>query len=123
MMYEAAEAGNYCAPDHLLDPAILDNQFLSDHYGIQVMLELAVDKKDSHFKYISKKKELLNLSELDVILIRQDPPFDMNYITSTYLLEQLPPSTVVLNNPISIRNSAEKIYPIQFQIQKETSAT
>ena len=73
------------------------------------------DQKDSHFKYISKKKELLNLSELDVILIRQDPPFDMNYITSTYLLEQLPPSTVVLNNPISIRNSAEKIYPIQFQ--------
>jgi len=72
------------------------------------------DQKDTHFKYISKKKELLNLSELDVILIRQDPPFDMNYITSTYLLEQLPPSTVVLNNPISIRNSAEKIYPIQF---------
>ena len=73
------------------------------------------DKNDSHFKYISEEKELINLSDMDVILIRQDPPFDMNYITSTYLLEQLPSSTVILNNPISIRNSAEKIYPIKFQ--------
>ncbi len=73
------------------------------------------DKNDSHFKYISEEKELINLSDMDVILIRQDPPFDMNYITSTYLLEQLPSSTVILNNPISIRNSAEKMYPIKFQ--------
>ena len=72
------------------------------------------DQKNAHFKYKSEKKELLNLAEVDVVLIRQDPPFDMNYISSTYLLEQLPSSTVVLNNPSSIRNAAEKIYPFQF---------
>ena len=73
------------------------------------------DQKDSHFKYMSEKKEILNLADVDVVLIRQDPPFDMNYISSTYLLEQLPSSIVVLNNPFSIRNAAEKIYPFQFQ--------
>ena len=73
------------------------------------------DKKDVYFKYLSEKKEILNLANFDVVLIRQDPPFDMNYISSTYLLEQLPPSTVVLNDPSSIRNAAEKIYPFQFQ--------
>ena len=64
---------------------------------------------------MSDKKEILNLANMDVVLIRQDPPFDMNYISSTYLLEQLPSSIVVLNNPFSIRNAAEKIYPFQFQ--------
>lgn len=73
------------------------------------------DQKNFHFKYRSEKKQQLNLVEVDVVLIRQDPPFDMNYISSTYLLEQLPSSTVVLNNPISIRNAAEKIYPFKFQ--------
>ena len=73
------------------------------------------DQKDSHFKYLSKKKEKLNLSTVDVILIRQDPPFNMNYISSTYLLEQLSSSTVVLNDPFSIRNAAEKIYPFKFK--------
>ena len=72
------------------------------------------DQKEAYFKYLSKKKEILNLADMDVVLIRQDPPFDMNYISSTYLLEQLPSSTVVLNNPSSIRNAAEKIYPFQF---------
>ena len=73
------------------------------------------DQKETYFKYLSEKKELFNLAEVDVVLIRQDPPFDMNYISSTYLLEQLSSSTVVLNNPVSIRNAAEKIYPFQFQ--------
>ncbi len=73
------------------------------------------DHKDIYFQYLNKKKQFLNLAEFDVVLIRQDPPFDINYITSTYLLEQLPKTTVVLNNPTSIRNAAEKIYPIEFK--------
>ncbi len=73
------------------------------------------NKQDSHFKYKHEKKEIINLDEFDVVLIRQDPPFDMNYISSTYLLEQLPSDTIVLNHPKSIRNAAEKIYPFQFQ--------
>ena len=71
---------------------------------------------NNHFKYISKKKELLNLADFNVVLIRQDPPFDMNYISSTYILEKLPSSTIVLNNPASIRNAAEKFYPYKLSI-------
>ena len=49
------------------------------------------------------------LSDFDVILMRQDPPFDMAYITATHLLEMLPPSTMVVNNPAEVRNAPEKL--------------
>ena len=45
----------------------------------------------------------------DVILMRQDPPFDMAYITATYLLEMLNPKTMVINNPAEVRNAPEKL--------------
>jgi glutathione synthase len=56
----------------------------------------------------------LDLAEVDVILVRQDPPFDMNYITYTHLLEHLPHSTVVLNNPREIRNAPEKLFVLRY---------
>lgn len=49
------------------------------------------------------------LSDFDVILMRQDPPFDMAYITATHLLEMLPASTMVVNNPAEVRNAPEKL--------------
>lgn len=55
-----------------------------------------------------------SLSSFDVILMRQDPPFDMNYLTYTYLLEQLPTSTLVLNNPKEVRNCPEKLFACHF---------
>ena len=55
-----------------------------------------------------------NLRELDVVLIRQDPPFDMAYITNTYLLEKLHPDVLVVNNPTAIRNAPEKLLPFLF---------
>lgn len=53
--------------------------------------------------------ETRNLSDFDVILMRQDPPFDMAYITATHLLEMLPASTMVVNNPCEVRNAPEKL--------------
>lgn len=53
----------------------------------------------------------LDLTTMDVVLLRQDPPFHMPYITTTYLLEMLPPKTLVLNNPASVRNHPEKLFP------------
>ena len=50
-----------------------------------------------------------DLSAFDVILMRQDPPFDMAYITATHLLEMLPPTTMVVNNPAEVRNAPEKL--------------
>tara|TARA_Y100000590_G_scaffold441266_1_gene567697 strand:- start:1198 stop:2148 length:951 start_codon:yes stop_codon:yes gene_type:complete len=72
------------------------------------------DNEETYYKYLSTNKEKIDLVNFDVVLIRQDPPFNMNYISSTYLLDQISSSTVVLNNPTSIRNCSEKIYPFEF---------
>ena len=69
-----------------------------------------------------KKKEFLslnntstvNLESFDIILIRQDPPYDMQYITATYILERISSSCLILNNPTSIRNCPEKIFVMEF---------
>jgi glutathione synthase len=52
----------------------------------------------------------MNLAEADVVLMRQDPPFDIAYITATHLLERIAPSTLVVNDPVSVRNAPEKIF-------------
>jgi len=57
----------------------------------------------------------LNLgSDVDVVLLRQDPPFDLQYITTTHLLERIHPKTLVVNNPSSVRNAPEKLFVMQF---------
>lgn len=65
-----------------------------------------------------------DLSEMDVILLRQDPPFDMNYITTTHLLERIHPKTLVVNDPAWVRNSPEKIFVTEFpDLMPETLIT
>jgi glutathione synthase len=65
-----------------------------------------------------------NLSEMDVILLRQDPPFDMNYITTTHMLERIHPKTLVVNDPAWVRNSPEKIFVTEFpDLMPETLIT
>ena len=56
----------------------------------------------------------IDLSTMDVVLLRQDPPFDMAYITSTHLLERIHPKTLVVNDPAWVRNSPEKIFVTEF---------
>ena len=56
----------------------------------------------------------LNLGTMDVVLMRQDPPFDMAYITATHLLEHIQPRTLVVNDPAAVRNAPEKILVTQF---------
>ena len=58
--------------------------------------------------------EVRDLSEADVVLMRQDPPFDMAYITATYLLEKIHPATLVVNNPAEVRNAPEKLFVTGF---------
>ena len=53
--------------------------------------------------------KFVNLSSMDIILMRQEPPFNMNYITYTHLLEHLNKKTKVINNPVSVRNAPEKL--------------
>lgn len=60
------------------------------------------------------EEERVDLSGFDVILLRQDPPFDLAYITSTHLLEQVGGNTLVVNDPEGVRNAPEKILVMQF---------
>lgn len=55
-----------------------------------------------------------NLAQWDVVLLRQDPPFDMAYITTTHLLERIHPKTLVVNDPAHVRNAPEKIFVLDF---------
>jgi glutathione synthase len=70
------------------------------------------DVKGDHFEL--GEAETRDLSEMDVILLRQDPPFDLAYITTTHLLERLHPRTLVVNNPAEVRNAPEKIFVTEF---------
>jgi glutathione synthase len=58
--------------------------------------------------------ETLDLTKMDVILMRQDPPFDMAYITATHLLEHVAQSVLVVNDPASVRNAPEKLFVTHF---------
>ena len=65
-----------------------------------------------------------DLSTLDVVLLRQDPPFDMSYITTTHILERIHPGTLVVNDPTAVRNSPEKILVTEFpELMPETLIT
>jgi glutathione synthase len=61
---------------------------------------------------------------MDVVLMRQDPPFDMAYITATHILEHIHPQTLVVNDPASVRNAPEKLYVTHFpELMPETLVT
>jgi glutathione synthase len=70
------------------------------------------DVEGDHFTLGEAKRT--NLGDFDVILLRQDPPFDLAYITTTHMLERLQPKTLVVNDPASVRNSPEKVLVMDF---------
>jgi len=62
--------------------------------------------------------------DIDVVLMRQDPPFDMAYITATHILEHIHPKTLVVNDPASVRNAPEKLFVLKFpELMPETLVT
>jgi glutathione synthase len=69
-------------------------------------------EKGNH--YSLGEEEFLDLAKMDVILMRQDPPFDMSYITATHLLEHVHPQTLVVNDPSEVRNAPEKLFVTHF---------
>lgn len=70
------------------------------------------DQEGDHFTLGDPAR--VNLETFDVILLRQDPPFDLAYITTTHMLERIHPRTLVVNNPASVRNAPEKIFVMEF---------
>ena len=72
-----------------------------------------MDDEDNHFT-LGKPFET-DFLDIDFVLMRQEPPFNMNYITYTHLLEHLPKNTLIINNPISVRNAPEKLLVTFFE--------
>ncbi len=69
-------------------------------------------QKGAHFSFGAASE--VELGQMDVVLMRQDPPFDMAYITATHLLEHIHPKTLVVNDPASVRNAPEKLLVTHF---------
>ena len=69
--------------------------------------------KKKFFKILNKQK--LDLTRCKFILIRQDPPFNLEYISATYILDTLKDKVKIINNPTSIRNVSEKLYSVKYQ--------
>ncbi len=90
----------------------LPNLFLEDDHPIVLAERIELDGPDD---YQALEKGLIALEELDVILMRKDPPFDVEYIMATYILDRLQGSkTIVLNNPQSLRDLNEKVMVSRF---------
>jgi glutathione synthase len=96
---------HYYTPQSL---ALRDNRLFADVAPIEVF-----DKpKGEHFS-LGEYREA-DLGTYDILLMRQDPPFDMNYITITHMLERIHPKTFVMNPPAAVRNAPEKILVTEF---------
>ncbi|MBT3991245.1 MAG: glutathione synthase [Rhodospirillaceae bacterium] len=107
MALEAQDRGH--ALYHYLpqDLALTNGKVVAGAKPLEVRRE-----EGNHFTLGSQ--EWLDLSSVDVVLMRQDPPFDMAYITATHLLEHVHPETLVVNDPAQVRNAPEKLFVTHF---------
>ena len=94
----------YYTPDRL---ALAGAEVFATVASLQVR-----DQEGDHFTLGQPRRTAL--TEFDVILLRQDPPFDLAYITATHLLERVHPRTLVVNDPAHVRNAPEKVFVTQF---------
>ena len=89
---------------------------LSYHHGKVVAWAEPMEVRreaGNHFT-LGEKSRVDLAADVDVVLMRQDPPFDMSYITATHLLEMVHPKTLVVNNPAEVRNAPEKLFVTRF---------
>ena len=77
--------------------------------------ELAVRPMQGNHFALGDFEKINIKDDLDVILMRQDPPFDMSYITATHILEHVHPATLVVNDPVNVRNAPEKLFITHFK--------
>src|SRR3569833_1162593 len=107
LLLEAQARGhklNYYTPDRM---AMVQGEVFTTAAPLTVR-----DKVGDHFTLGEAKRA--PLASFDEVLLRQDPPFDLNYITTTHLLEHVHPKTLVVNDPASVRNAPEKMFVNEF---------
>ncbi|HXM31907.1 MAG TPA: glutathione synthase [Xanthobacteraceae bacterium] len=95
---------SYYTPERL---AMIDGKVFATVQPLKVR-----DQERDHFTLGEGKRVVL--SSFDVVLMRQDPPFDLAYITATHLLERVQPKTLVVNDPAEVRNAPEKMFVNEF---------
>jgi glutathione synthase len=95
---------SYYTPDRL---SLRDGKVLTTVHPLVVR-----DIPGDHFTLGEPRQA--ELSSFDVVLLRQDPPFDLAYITSTHMLERVQPKTLVVNDPAQVRNAPEKVFVTEF---------
>jgi glutathione synthase len=107
LLLEAQARGHslsYYTPDQLM---------MRDGNVATTVRPLAVrDQAGDHFTLGDAR--FVALTSFDVVLLRQDPPFDLAYITSTHMLERIQPKTLVINDPAQVRNAPEKVFVTEF---------
>ena len=107
LLLEAQQRGHklsYYTPDRL---ALRDGKVSASVRPLEVR-----DNVGDHFTLGEPRH--IDLSSLDVVLLRQDPPFDLAYISTTHMLERIHPRTLVVNDPAHVRNAPEKIFVTEF---------
>jgi len=98
---------------HALSYYTPDRLSLAGRQVVAPVQALAVrDREGDHFTLGEPRRT--DLSTFDVILLRQDPPFDLAYVTTTHLLERIHPGTLVVNDPAAVRNAPEKMFVMSF---------
>jgi len=107
MALEAQARG--CQLYHYLtqDLALTNGRVMAGARSLEVRRE-----EGNHFTL--GRQQWLDLAEVDVVLMRQDPPFDMSYITAPHILEHIHPKTLVVNDPAEVRNAPEKLFVTHF---------
>src|SRR3979411_691397 len=106
LLLEAQKRGHglsYYTPDKL--------SMVGEEIVAPVQLLTVRDEPGNHFTLGEPRREALN--GFDVVLLRQDPPFDLAYITTTHLLERIHPKTLVVNDPAQVRNAPEKMFVME----------
>jgi glutathione synthase len=107
LMLEAQARGHALWHYHVRDLALTAGRVVAQANPIEVRRA-----KGDHFTLGAAEE--LDLSQVDVVLMRQDPPFDMAYITATHILEHIHPKTLVVNDPAAVRNAPEKLFVTHF---------
>ena len=107
LMLEAQARGHALWHYHVRDLALTAGRVVAQAQPIAVQRV-----KGDHFSLGATEE--LDLGAVDVVLMRQDPPFDMAYITATHILEHIHPRTLVVNDPASVRNAPEKLFVTHF---------
>ncbi len=107
MMLEAQARGHALWHYHPRDLALLGGRVVAHAQPVEV-------RRVTGDHFTLGTAEELDLAAVDVVLMRQDPPFDMAYITATHILEHIHPKTLVVNDPAAVRNAPEKLYVTHF---------